>query len=224
MQACLRGQDFRVKSLLSVCGAGFKDAAINAVHGKDGSTALMAASLKGHSDVVMSLLSHGAGVNTTRVKDGTTALMVASLKGHSGVVALLLAASATVNSVRTDNGGTALMMASQDGHTDVVALLLAAGANADNVRTDNGYTALMVASSKGNRGVVKLLLGGKTNRCWTCNKKIGLTGFECKCGLFYCGVHRSENAHDCKFNFAAVVNLQLVASLPLIAADKVIKL
>ena len=29
----------------------------------------------------------------------------------------------------------------------------------------------------------------KKNRCNTCNKKVGLTGFECKCGEVYCGSH-----------------------------------
>ena len=35
---------------------------------------------------------------------------------------------------------------------------------------------------------------GKTQRnrgrCWSCKKKVGLTGFECRCGFVYCGVHR----------------------------------
>ena len=27
-------------------------------------------------------------------------------------------------------------------------------------------------------------------RCWGCKKKVGLTGFECRCGYVFCGTHR----------------------------------
>ena len=27
-------------------------------------------------------------------------------------------------------------------------------------------------------------------------------GFECRCGGLFCSLHRSENMHDCSFNFA----------------------
>ena len=30
----------------------------------------------------------------------------------------------------------------------------------------------------------------KRDRCWTCKKKTGLTGFECRCGFVFCGTHR----------------------------------
>ena len=41
------------------------------------------------------------------------------------------------------------------------------------------------------------------NRCLMCNKRVGLVGgFTCKCGGLFCGVHRSENTHDCSFNFS----------------------
>ncbi|CAG5087989.1 Similar to ZFAND5: AN1-type zinc finger protein 5 (Homo sapiens) [Cotesia congregata] len=30
----------------------------------------------------------------------------------------------------------------------------------------------------------------KRNRCFTCRKKIGLTGFDCRCGGVFCGLHR----------------------------------
>jgi len=38
-------------------------------------------------------------------------------------------------------------------------------------------------------------------RCFTCNKKVGFTGTECKCGFVFCGTHRYPEAHSCEFDF-----------------------
>jgi ankyrin repeat protein len=90
-------------------------------------TALMAASYKGHTDIVVLLLAHeGVDVNQGRTDDGQTALMIASMVGHAGIVALLLAHEGVdVNQGTTADGMTALMIASYHVHADVVALLLA---------------------------------------------------------------------------------------------------
>ncbi|CAJ1428933.1 unnamed protein product, partial [Effrenium voratum] len=37
-------------------------------------------------------------------------------------------------------------------------------------------------------------------KCWFCNKKCGLTGFECRCGYTFCGKHRHAEDHDCDFD------------------------
>jgi len=39
------------------------------------------------------------------------------------------------------------------------------------------------------------------NRCVKCNKKIGLTGFVCRCGGQYCALHRNENTHLCSYDY-----------------------
>ena len=55
------------------------------------------------------------------------------------------------------------------------------------------------------------VLGGKLEqknktRCWTCKKKVGLTGFECRCSYVFCGKVRcatggsaasAATAHTC---------------------------
>ena len=38
------------------------------------------------------------------------------------------------------------------------------------------------------------------NRCFVCNKKVGLTGIECRCEGMFCGVHRYPSQHACTFN------------------------
>ena len=61
-----------------------------------GSSALMYASYRGHTETVRLLLNYGADVNKQRTTDGYTALMFAS-RGHTETVHLLLSHDATVN-------------------------------------------------------------------------------------------------------------------------------
>ncbi|MCI10122.1 zinc finger A20 and AN1 domain-containing stress-associated protein 8-like, partial [Trifolium medium] len=35
------------------------------------------------------------------------------------------------------------------------------------------------------------------SRCTTCRKRVGLTGFSCKCGNLFCSMHRYSDKHDC---------------------------
>mmetsp|Transcript_71381 Transcript_71381/g.149171 ORF Transcript_71381/g.149171 Transcript_71381/m.149171 type:complete len:234 (+) Transcript_71381:74-775(+) len=37
-------------------------------------------------------------------------------------------------------------------------------------------------------------------KCWTCAKKCGLTGFECRCGYTFCSKHRYAEDHNCDFD------------------------
>ena len=73
--------------------------------GKDGRTALIAASGKGHVEVVRVLLAAGAGVDVA-TNSGWTALIWACCKGHIEVVRALLAAGASKHHIAND-GATA---------------------------------------------------------------------------------------------------------------------
>nr|1WG2_A Chain A, zinc finger (AN1-like) family protein [Arabidopsis thaliana] len=42
------------------------------------------------------------------------------------------------------------------------------------------------------------------NRCFSCNKKVGVMGFKCKCGSTFCGSHRYPEKHECSFDFKEV--------------------
>jgi|TARA_B110000971_G_scaffold32219_1_gene29732 hypothetical protein len=61
------------------------------------------------------------------------------------------------------------------------------------------------------------------NRCYSCNKKIGLTGFECRCGFVYCATHRHANKHECVFDFRQMGRDAVAKANPLVNADKVEK-
>jgi len=47
-------------------------------------------------------------------------------------------------------------------------------------------------------------------RCFECRKKVGIVGFECRCGFVYCGKHRFPEEHQCEFNHASFEKQQLV--------------
>lgn len=34
------------------------------------------------------------------------------------------------------------------------------------------------------------------SKCWSCKKKVGLTGFECKCAYVFCAAHRHADTHN----------------------------
>lgn len=37
-------------------------------------------------------------------------------------------------------------------------------------------------------------------RCFSCNKKVGLLGFDCKCNNIYCSKCRMPEDHSCSFD------------------------
>ena len=60
-----------------------------------------------------------------------------------------------------------------------------------------------------------------TSRCWTCNKKIGLLGFKCKCEYFFCAEHRYSDKHTCAFDYKAQGKELLTRANPVIAPRKI---
>ena len=61
-------------------------------------------------------------------------------------------------------------------------------------------------------------------RCYSCNKKVGLLGFECRCGYVYCSSHRHAADHTCPFDYAGFDRERLAKANPLVAASKLDKL
>jgi predicted nucleic acid binding AN1-type Zn finger protein len=41
------------------------------------------------------------------------------------------------------------------------------------------------------------------SRCNKCGRKVGLLGFDCRCGRTFCKLHRMSEEHDCGFDFGA---------------------
>ncbi|KAL3632439.1 Zinc finger A20 and AN1 domain-containing stress-associated protein 8 [Castilleja foliolosa] len=62
------------------------------------------------------------------------------------------------------------------------------------------------------------------NRCTTCRKRVGLTGFSCKCGNLFCSVHRYSEKHDCQFDYRAVGQSAIAKANPIVKAEKLDKI
>ncbi|KAL4278474.1 hypothetical protein GQ457_03G020620 [Hibiscus cannabinus] len=59
------------------------------------------------------------------------------------------------------------------------------------------------------------------NRCFVCGKKVGLTGFKCRCESTFCGDHRYPEKHECSFDFKAAGRDAIAKANPVVKADKV---
>lgn len=63
----------------------------------------------------------------------------------------------------------------------------------------------------------------KRNKCtWpTCNKKLGLTGFDCRCGGQFCPLHRYANEHNCTFDYKEHGQNEIRKNMPVVQAERV---
>lgn len=62
--------------------------------------------------------------------------------------------------------------------------------------------------------------GSGPSRCGACRKRVGLTGFKCRCGVVYCGSHRYPEQHACTFDFKGLGREAIAKANPTIKADK----
>jgi len=156
-------------------------------------TALLIASIHGHTEVVKLLLAAGANTEA-KLGPGCTALLRASTNGHAEVVEALLEAGAAIEA--KDNAGfTALEHACYYGCLAAAETLLAAGANINctnnagdfplysasymghvklvkallkaganiEAKKEDGFNALLVASQEGHSAVVEVLMAAGAN-------------------------------------------------------------
>ncbi len=65
-----------------------------------------------------------------------------------------------------------------------------------------------------------------TKRCQhaDCKKKLGLLGFDCRCGHKFCSSHRMPDDHACTFDFREAAKKTLQAQLESCVAEKVTKI
>ncbi|CAD6342196.1 unnamed protein product [Miscanthus lutarioriparius] len=61
------------------------------------------------------------------------------------------------------------------------------------------------------------------NRCQSCRKRVGLTGFRCRCGELFCGAHRYSDRHDCCFDYKAVGRDAITRENPVVRAAKIVR-
>jgi len=61
----------------------------------------------------------------------------------------------------------------------------------------------------------------KKNRCFMCRKRVGLTGFDCRCGNLFCGLHRYSDIHNCTYDYKAEAAAKIRKENPVVVADKI---
>lgn len=64
----------------------------------------------------------------------------------------------------------------------------------------------------------------KKKRCDVCKKRVGLTGFDCRCGGHYCSLHRYSDTHSCGFDYRELAQTEIRRQNPVVAAEKVKKI
>uniref|UniRef100_UPI00358E353F AN1-type zinc finger protein 5-like isoform X2 n=1 Tax=Myxine glutinosa TaxID=7769 RepID=UPI00358E353F len=64
----------------------------------------------------------------------------------------------------------------------------------------------------------------RANRCSMCRKKVGLTGFECRCGQLFCSVHRYSDEHNCTFDYRSAAADKIRRENPVVAGQKIQKI
>ncbi|KAK8614360.1 hypothetical protein V6N13_122720 [Hibiscus sabdariffa] len=61
------------------------------------------------------------------------------------------------------------------------------------------------------------------NRCSGCRKRVGLTGFRCRCGELFCSEHRYSDRHDCSYDYKAAGRDAIARENPVVKAAKIIR-
>ncbi|CAN0902087.1 Zinc finger A20 and AN1 domain-containing stress-associated protein 8 [Linum grandiflorum] len=80
-----------------------------------------------------------------------------------------------------------------------------------------------IASSAGESVEMKPPQEGP-NRCNTCNKRVGLTGFKCRCENVFCANHRYSDKHNCPFDYRTAGREAIAKANPLVKAEKLDKI
>lgn len=61
------------------------------------------------------------------------------------------------------------------------------------------------------------------NRCSGCRRKVGLTGFRCRCGELFCAEHRYSDRHDCSYDYKSAGREAIARENPVVKAAKIVR-
>lgn len=66
----------------------------------------------------------------------------------------------------------------------------------------------------------------KRSRCVfeSCKRKVGLTGFDCRCGGLFCWEHRYSDKHNCQFDYKELGQDQIRKNNPIVVGEKIQKI
>jgi hypothetical protein len=63
----------------------------------------------------------------------------------------------------------------------------------------------------------------EVSRCSGCRRKVGLTGFRCRCGDLFCSDHRYSDRHDCSYDYKAAGREAIARENPVVKAAKIVR-
>lgn len=63
----------------------------------------------------------------------------------------------------------------------------------------------------------------EVNRCSGCKRKVGLTGFRCRCGELFCWEHRYSDRHDCSYDYKSAGRDAIARENPVVKAAKIVR-
>ncbi|GAB4828102.1 switch-activating protein Sap1 [Ancistrocladus abbreviatus] len=63
----------------------------------------------------------------------------------------------------------------------------------------------------------------EVNRCSGCRRKVGMTGFRCRCGDLFCAEHRYTDRHDCSYDYKAAGREAIERENPVVKAAKIVR-
>ncbi|CAL9164232.1 unnamed protein product [Musa hybrid cultivar] len=89
--------------------------------------------------------------------------------------------------------------------------------------TNNNVLAPSVCASSSSEPVEEKAKEGP-NRCSTCKKRVGLTGFTCRCGNLFCSVHRYSDKHHCSFDYRSAAQNAIAKANPVVKPKKLDKI
>lgn len=61
-------------------------------------------------------------------------------------------------------------------------------------------------------------------RCAACKRKVGLTGFKCRCNGVFCSTHRYSDKHNCTFDYKAAARDAIAKANPVVRGSKIEKI
>jgi hypothetical protein len=135
------------------------------------------------------------------------------LKQSKATSAKAAAAEKAILSPVEENGFLPERSAQEDGARTVETLISDASGSASESRNEEGVVSTITLDSKEQER--------QPNRCMSCKKRVGLTGFKCRCGNTFCSLHRYSDKHNCSYDYKSSGREAIAKANPLVKADKV---
>ncbi|PVD36535.1 hypothetical protein C0Q70_03520 [Pomacea canaliculata] len=164
---------------------------------------------------VLKRKQNSSPVSNGRISPGTTSAEAATEK-LDNMTATLAQTTLSEKPLLTDSGSALPSI-----RTASPTVPIAGGSSQDREQCEEGAEDISDGGSDSSGDKDKK---PKKNRCHACRKKVGLTGFECRCGGLYCSLHRYSDKHDCPFDYKEHGQKQIRRNNPVIVGSKIQKI